>query len=46
MFENPSERQIRFDVIEVYYKIRNNDELILDEINHIENAFYDISNYI
>ena len=46
MFENPSEHQIRFDVIEVYYKIINNDELILDEINHIKNAFYDISNYI
>ena len=35
-----------FGVIEVYYKIINNDELILDEINHIKNAFYDISNYI
>lgn len=46
MFENPSEQQIRFDVIEVYYKIINTEELILDEINHIENAFYDISNYI
>ena len=46
MYENPSEHQIRFDVIEVYYKIINNDELILDEINHIKNAFYDISNYI
>ena len=46
MFENPSEHQIRFDVIEVYYKIINNEDLILDEINHIENALYDISNYI
>lgn len=46
MFENPSEQQIRFDVIEVYYKIINNEEFILDEINHIVNAFYDISNYI
>lgn len=46
MFENPSEHQIRFDVIEVYYKIINNEELILEEINHIENALYDISNYI
>lgn len=45
MFENPTECDVRFDVIEVYYK---NDSGILSvvEINHIKNAFYDLSGMI
>ncbi len=31
-------RQPRFDVIEVYYKF-SDDKIVLDEINHIENAY-------
>lgn len=45
IFENPTECEIRFDVIEVYYR---NDGGILSavEINHIKNAFYDLSGLI
>ena len=32
------ERYMRFDIIEVYYSIENN-RMIINEINHIEDAF-------
>ncbi len=38
--ENPSDADYRFDVIEVY---RNGEEI---EINHIENAFFDVGLYL
>ena len=44
IFENPSESQIRFDVNEVYYKISGGAP-VTAEINHIENAFFDLSEF-
>lgn len=38
--ENPSDADYRFDVIEVY---RNGEEI---ELNHIENAFFDVGLYL
>ena len=37
LFDNPSDKQPRFDVIEVYLQ-KGNEKKVL-EINHIENAF-------
>lgn len=45
MHENPSDCQIRFDVIEVYYKNDGDRNPVTAEINHIENAFFDLSGY-
>lgn len=46
MFENPNESQIRFDVVEVYYKTDSGGKLAAAEINHTENAFWDLSEYL
>lgn len=46
MFENPNESQIRFDVVEVYYKTDSGGKPAAAEINHIENAFWDLSEYL
>ena len=40
LLDNPIEAEIRFDVIEVYTNFGNT------QINHIENAFPDVSAYI
>lgn len=45
IFENPSESQFRFDVIEVYYKMSGDGTPSTAEINHIENAFFDLSEF-
>lgn len=39
--ENPADFDCRFDVIEVYGSAANG----VSEINHIENAFFDVSEY-
>lgn len=46
MFENPNESQIRFDVVEIYYKIGSDGKPAAAEINHIENAFFDLNQYL
>ncbi len=43
LLKNPTEYQIRFDVIEVYYQNDGEGNPITAEINHIENAFFDLS---
>ncbi len=43
LLENPYEYQIRFDVVEVYYKNDSDGNPVTAEINHIENAFFDLS---
>lgn len=45
MMEYPSDSDIRFDVIEVYYKSCDTEKLVVDEINHIKNAILDVSEY-
>ena len=40
LLDNPMEAEIRFDVIEVYMNCGNT------RINHIENAFPDVSEYV
>ncbi len=41
LMENPTEKNIRFDVIEVFAKMTG-EIFELDEINHIEGAFFEI----
>lgn len=45
LLENPYDSQIRFDVIEVYYKNDGDGNPVTAEINHIENAFFDLSGH-
>lgn len=42
MLTHPSESSVRFDVVEVYYS-GSEEAYSVTEINHIENAFFDLS---